>query len=142
MFRENDDIESVECYHLEDFEAFQKDLTLVNSVTMSMDGWNSGTTNNVWTYYGALRYSLSEKIVLVDNEEKELEIISDLDCPEDTVLEGTGDFAVVLLEKVNWDSKTQVFERHPVLYIYCPISDQDDPIEGIYQELTKENYHE
>lgn len=136
VFRENDNIESVECYHLEDADSFQKDLTLTNRVIMSMDGFNSGSTNNVWTYYGALRYSLSESIVLVDTDGSEMEKISDLESYDDTLLETTGDYAVVLLEKVNWDSKEGIFERHPSLYIFCPISENEDPVDKIYNELT------
>ena len=141
VFRENDDIESVECYHLEDYESFQKDLTLTNNVIMSMDGSNRGTTNNVWTYYGEIRYSLTEKIILVDDDGVELERISDLDAVEGTILEGMGLYAIVLLEKVIWDSKEKIFERHPSMYIYCPVSDQEDPADRLYKEL-KEQYHE
>ena len=40
VFLENDVINGVECYHKEDLEQFQEDLTLENIVRMSLKGTN------------------------------------------------------------------------------------------------------
>ena len=116
---ENDDINSVECYHKNDLEIFQKDLTLRNFVAMNLDGSNRGDTNNVWTYYGNLTFSLSEAIILVDNNDEIVEKISELENPNETILEVSNQYAVVLLEKVNLDTKNvNNVNRDLVLYIY------------------------
>lgn len=136
VFLENDNIEGVECYHREDLEQFQEDLTLTNFVSMSINGYNNGETNNVWTYYGNLTYSLSEAIILVDENDEVLEEVSKLENPESTTVETPNNYAVVLLEKVNWISETKSISRHPILFIYCPIGTSEE--ENKYQQVIDE----
>lgn len=132
VFSENDEIDEVECYHLEDLEEFQRDVSPSNNVNMSLLGNSVGEICNVWTYYGGLDYSLTEKIVLTGKENEELEVISELtpsdDMPYSSVINPSS-YQVVLIERVKWDSSKDEFGRHPHLYIYCPIS-AEGPVEG------------
>ena len=136
VFLENDVINGVECYHKEDLEQFQEDLTLENIVRMSLKGTNRGITNNVWTYYGNLSYSLSESILLVDEDDTTIEEISNIQNTNKTVLETPNDWAIVLIEKVMWDTVEEKLERNPVLFIYCP-TDGDLEAEK-YIEMARE----
>lgn len=143
VFLENDNIEGVECYHKEDLEQFQQDLTLTNFVSMSIKGNNNGETNNVWTYYGNVTYSLSEAIILVDENDEVLEEISKLENPEQTILETPDDYAVVLLERVSWESENEIITREPVLFIYCPepgeaLSAEEERYQQVYNDLKNE----
>lgn len=142
VFQENDNIESVEVYHPEDRDAFQTDLRLFNNVTLSMTGTNEGSVMNVWTYYGDVQFSLTEKTVLVDENGELLETISELDNSEmPSVLNSPEDFAIILLEKTEWkgSDKEKKFERHPSLYIYCPLS--DDAEENVKEEKYNDVYN-
>lgn len=141
VFLENDDVRGVECYHLEDQEQFKQDLTLTNFVKININGYNEGETNNVWTYYGNLTYSLSEAIILVDENDDVLEEISKIENNKNTILDTPNEYAVVLLERVNWDSESKTVTREPVLYIYCPISleeQEDDKYDEIINKIKLE----
>ena len=141
VFLENDEIDGVECYHKEDLEQFQKDLTLLNDVRMTIDGTNSGLTNNVWTYYGNITYSLSENICLYDADGVLIEEISKLENEKETVVEKPNDYVITLLERVEWDSSESLIHREPKLYIYCPVvyeEDEPDKYENLYNELKSE----
>lgn len=148
VFQENDNIESVEVYHPEDRDAFQSDLKLFNDVTLSMAGTNEGSIMNVWTYYGDVQFSLTEKTVLLDENGELLETISDLDNSDTpSILNSSEDFAIILLEKTQWKSseKERKFERHPCLYIYCPFSDnveeniKEEKFNDVYNRLSDSN---
>lgn len=142
VFLENDNVENVQCYHLEDLEQFQEDLTLHNFVEIQLKGANRGQTNNVWTYYGNMSYSLSETINLVaDNDGEILEEISNVQNDEKSILETPDDYVVVLHEIVSWDSDDENLTRELALLIYCPIQsepDEEDPYEDLYNELKSE----
>ena len=140
VFLENDDIEGVECYHPEDIEQFQEDLTLTNFVKMTIGGSNEGETNNIWTYYGNVTYSLSEAIILVDDQDEIIEEISKIENDEPTIVESRNHYAVVLRERVSWNAQSKAPTRETVLYIYCPVSveTEEDKYKGIYQEIKEE----
>lgn len=135
VFMENDNVESVECFHPEDIESFQNTLKLVNDVKMWADGKNIGQTNNVWTYYGDMRYSLSETIVLLDKNDQLLEEISKLENNEPTTVNDPTSYAVVFLEKVKWNSEKAEYSRTQELYIYCPISLETPPETSKYDKV-------
>jgi len=147
VFSENDEIEEVECYHQEDIQEFQRDISPKNDVKMSLTGASVGSICNVWTYYGGVEYTLTEKIVLLGKDGEELEVISELnpslDAPYSIVINPSS-YQVVLIERVNWDSSTGEFGRHPHLYIYCPITGEgldeseareDAKFNNIYNQL-------
>jgi len=108
---------------------------------MTIDGTNSGLTNNVWTYYGNITYSLSENICLYDADGVLIEEISKLENEKETVVEKPNDYVITLLERVEWDSSESLIHREPKLYIYCPVvyeEDEPDKYENLYNELKSE----
>lgn len=135
VFNENDFIDSVDCYHKNDLEAFQKDMTIKNEVKMFINGQNIGHTTNVFTYYGSLTYGLSEAINLYDENGQVLEDISNFDNPDETVVDIPNDYCVVVLERVDWDSDKKEFSRKPHMYIYCPESDEADEYADIKNKI-------
>lgn len=139
VFLENDNIMGVECYHQEDIDQFQDDLTLVNNVKMFLNGHNEGTLNNIWTYYGNTSYSFSEKIVLCDDEGNKIEDISTTEAEEPTTIFTPNEWVVTLYEVVNWNSENEgeKLTRETKLYIYCPMSskEEDDDYSDIYNEI-------
>jgi len=145
VFMENDDIKSVDIFHIEDIESFQETFTLVNDVKMWKTGKNIGQTNNVWTYYGDITYSLSESILLLDEYDQTLEVISKLENNVPTTVNDPNSYAVVFLEKVNWNSEKKEYSRDQKLSIYCPISleTSSDPeknkYDKIYNNIKKES---
>lgn len=141
VFSENDKIDGVTCYYREEREEFEKDLTLENFVEMSLTGINHGKTNNIWTYYGNLTYSLTEKILLINENGETEEEISKLEPEFQTILEEPDDFAVVLKETVEWDTRVGTdVKRELNMYIYCPESSEEeqDPYETAYNRLKEE----
>jgi hypothetical protein len=58
-----------------------------------------------------------------------------------SVLNSPEDFAIILLEKTEWkgSDKEKKFERHPSLYIYCPLS--DDAEENVKEEKYNDVYN-
>lgn len=136
VFMENDNVESVDCYHLEDLDQFQNDLKMSNNIDMIVGDKHSGNINNVWTYYGDIEYSYSENIRLVDKNNNIVENISNLESDHDTFVTSERDWVVTLVEKVNW-GETDDVERHLGLYIYCPYSSEPDPTENIYNQIKR-----
>lgn len=126
VFSENDNVEGVECYHKEDLETFQSDMTIKNETKIYLSGKNSGKITNVFTYYGSLSYALSESINLYDDEDNVLEDISNIEAETETIVDIPTDYCVVLLEVVEWNSETGKHEKQPKLYIYCPESSEDE----------------
>lgn len=136
VFMENDNVESVDCYHLEDLDQFQNDLKMINNIDMVVGDKHSGNINNVWTYYGDIEYSYSENIRLIDKNNNIVENISNLESEHDTFVTSERDWVVTLVEKVNW-GETDDVERHLGLYIYCPYSSEPDPTENIYNQIKR-----
>ena len=140
VFQENDNIENVECYHLEDKEQFEKDLSPTNIVMLNLDGSNSGEIHNYFTYYGGVEHDLLEQIHLYDNDELHTEI-SSINGTGVSYLEDPKDFTVILVETTTWDtSKERTAETETKLMIYCPApgegySDEDAKFKGIYNEI-------
>lgn len=140
VFRENDNISSVECYHSEDIEQFEQDLQPVNIVIMNLDGSNSGEIHNFFTYYGGVEHDLLEKIQLYNGDDLHTDI-SNIDGTGTSRLEDTKDYTVILVEKTTWDTSEKtapVVEN--ILYIYCPLSaegidETDLRYQGIYNEI-------
>ena len=137
VFHENDDVEGVECYHLDDREEFEKDLSLVTNVSVSLEGWSTGLKYNVWTYYGLVNYSLKENINLVGNSEEDfIEEITPEFNSDETLIENPADYVITLLEKVEWDTrKNNVEKRELNLCIYCPISIDGETPDDKYKEI-------
>lgn len=135
VFHENDNVESVICYHIDEAEEFQNDLKLTNEVNMYITGKSSGVVNNVWTYYGGMQYSLSEYIRLLEENGTLIEDISKIENDEVSLLYNLKEYVVVLLEKVSWETPGNL-TREQVLYIYCPESlDEGDPEEDRYDRV-------
>ena len=142
VFSENDKIDGVTCYYKEEKEEFEKDLTLENFVEMSVSGINHGKTNNIWTYYGNITYSLTEKILLINENNEVEEEISNIDPTYPTTIDDDSDFAVVLREVVEWDSREgNDVKRTLNMFIYCPEfseTEEEDPYENAYNRLKEE----
>ena len=139
---ENDNVNNVVCYHPDELEEFQKDLTLKNEIKLSMEGLNVGSVNDIFTYYGEIEYVVSRSTKLFGINGEEEETIDEY-FPDGTsrVIEPK-EYAVVLIEKVDWDSEEKKITRNDTLYIYCPISDihfpEPDRFDGIYNQLKEE----
>lgn len=132
----------VECYHLEDKEVFEKDMKAKNEVVMSTNGSNSGTIMNFWTYYGGMKFNLSENIILIDNDGNKVEDISVIENDADAEIEDIKNYQIILKETLEWDSQEKQPERKLGLYIFCPVSDQitepdyeDEKFAKIYNEI-------
>ena len=101
---------------------------------------------NVWTYYGDVQFSLTEKIELLDDNGEVLETISEVDGDSPSILHNPNDYAVILKETTDWvGDKERKFERHAQLYIYCPKSDdadenaKDERYSDVYNRLSGED---
>lgn len=137
---ENDDIESVDCYHTEDLDQFQLDMQMTNTINMTLGGKHSGAVNNVWTYYGNIEYKYHEGINLFDKDGNVVEPVSNIDTgPEETYVASPEDWVVTLVEKVNWGDGDSV-ERHLGLYIYCPHSSEVYDDNDIYNQIKNGGY--
>ena len=136
VFMENDNVESVDCYHLEDLDQFQNDLSMNNNIDMIVGGKHIGSINNVWTYYGDIEYSYSESIRLLDKNNNVIDDISNIESNHETFVASEKDWVVTLVERVNW-GETDDVERHLGLYIYCPHSSEPDPTENIYNQIKR-----
>lgn len=136
VFMENDDVSSVECYHLEDREQFQQDLTFNNSISLRLKKGHSGTINNVFTYYGEIEYSYSEDFNLYDSKGNIIENISKIDSNYDTTIMSKNDWVVTLTEVVEWDDEnSDEVNRTTTLYIYCPESSEEFEYQSVYDEV-------
>lgn len=148
VFRENDNVENVECYHLEDKEQYELDLAPTNIVMLNLDGSNSGEVHNYFTYYGGVEHDLLEQIHLYDGEELHTEI-STIDGEGRSYLENPNDYTIILTETTTWDTSTEEGKIPTVeikLMIYCPVpgegyNEEDLKFKGIYNEIKAgENY--
>ena len=139
VFRENDDVTDVECYHSEDVEQFGIDLSPQNIAIMNLDGSNSGEAVSFYTYYGEVEHDLLEEIMLFDGDDLHTEI-SKIEGSGTSKLVDENDYTVILVERTKWDSKASVADLTTTLMIYCPypadgISDEDLRFQGIYNEI-------
>lgn len=121
-FNENDGIEDVDVYFKEDGELFGEELVLVNDVKAQLKGPSEGKSNNVFTYYGEVDYSLSEFVKLMDGE-KVIEDITNVDQLDMPTTVNRSMFAIVLVEAVEW--KNGASSKKPKLYVYCPQESKD-----------------
>ena len=131
VFEENDNIANVDCYHAEDIIDFEKDITATNTIDMLLgvadtQGPHHGSVDNMYTYYGDINRALHESILLKDADGETLEEISGFSSGEYSLLNNPADWAVIVVEKVEWDSKDNSFSRTARLIIYCPINDEDE----------------
>ena len=73
---------------------------------------------------------------------QEVEVIDSYHPNGKTKLLEPKEYAVVLIEKVEWDSGEKTLTRSDVLYIYCPVSDVQQPepdrFDDIYVQLKNE----
>lgn len=130
VFLENDNLETVECYHREELDAFQHDTKPINIVNINLDGSSSGEVTNVWTYYGDIKMFLKEEIRLVRKDSSVEEDISIIENPNDSIVGNIDDYVVLLRELVTWDTTTSSNTTRKVnLLIYCPKSDDPEEIE-------------
>lgn len=137
---ENDNVESVDCYHLEDLDQFQLDMEMSNNINMTVGGSHSGDINNVWTYYGNIEYKYHESINLLDKTGNVVEPVSNIDTgPDATFVVSQDDWVVTLVEKVNWGDGDKV-ERKLGLYIYCPHSYETYDDDEIYNQIKNGGY--
>jgi hypothetical protein len=122
VFNENDSVENVDVYFKEDADLFGEDITLVNEVKAYLDKPSSGKSNNVFTYYGEVEYSLSEFVRLYRGEEV-LEEVTNVDQLDRSSSVNPAMFAIVLIEAVEWVDGKLI--KRPHLYIYCPQESKD-----------------
>ena len=145
VFRENDNVENVECYHLEDKEQFETDLSPTNIVMMNMDGSNSGEVHNYFTYYGGVEHDLLEQIHLYDGDELHTEI-SNIEGTGKSFLENDSEYTIILIEVTKWNTSEKELTVENTLMIYCPepgegYTEEDLKFKGIYNEIKAgENY--
>jgi hypothetical protein len=123
VFTENDGVEDVDIYFLEDSELFEQDLTLKNEVNVYLNSPSKGSSNNVFTYYGEIDFSLSEFVRLYDGETL-LEEITRIDLSESPSKLNDSMYAVVLIERLKWEDGK--LARHLKLHIYCPKSSEGE----------------
>jgi hypothetical protein len=123
VFNENDGVEDVDIYFLEDSELFEKDLTLKNEVNAYLNSPSTGSSNNVFTYYGEIDFSLSEFVKLYDGETL-LEEITRIDLADKFTKVNESMFAVVLVERLKWEDGK--LAKHLKLHIYCPKSSEGE----------------
>lgn len=137
VFMENDDVQTVECYHAEDLDQFQLDLKMGTKIEMVLGDKHSGNLNNVWTYYGNIEYSYNENIKLIKDESVE-EDISNIESGHDTFVAEPNDWVVTLVEKVSWgdynDDESTNIKRETTLFIYCPVNSEPEPFENLYRQ--------
>lgn len=141
VFEENDNIDRVECYHKYDIEELKKDLMLKNTIHININGSSAGTTMSTWSYYGAVEFSLSEEVLLT-NDESVIEVISDFNNTSETYFYNENEYAVILVEITNWKTPGEI-KKEDVLYIYCPKDideTSDNHYEEIYQDIKGGNY--
>ena len=122
VFNENENINGAHIYFKEDAIQFENDLVLVNEVKAQLKGNSTGKSNNVFTYYGEIDYSLSEFVKLYDGELL-LEDITHIDRQMERSRVNPTSWAVVLIEKVQWESGE--ITRESQLFIYCPHESED-----------------
>lgn len=138
---ENDNISNVWCYHPEEKADFEKDLTLKNEIKISLAGLNAGSIYNIFTYHGDIDYMVSRSTKLFNEKGDVEEEIDDFSPIGNSKIVEPTEYAVVMLEKVEWDSGEKKLERTDTLYIYCPVTGEPpepDRFEGIYTQLKDE----
>lgn len=137
VFMENDNVEEVLCYQKEDLETFEEDLTLTTEIHVHFNGNSQGSYSDVWTYYGGVEWSLSEiSDFNRDNGDPVEDITNSISNTKSTI--NPEEYQVILIEKTNWDTNTKEYTKKDTLYIYCPISDenQDDyKYSDVYNEI-------
>lgn len=137
VFEENDNIDSVNCYHKEDIGEIRKDLHLRNNVRCDINGSSKGELMSTWSYYGAVEFALSEKIYLVEGESI-LEVISEVETGgEESYFYDEKDYAVILLETTKWETPGNL-KKEDVLYIYCPKSLDETGDADEYADIYKQ----
>lgn len=135
VFDENESIDDVICYHIDDYEEFQKDLKLENKVKLYFNGNNEGIITDVWTYYGEVYHSLSEDISLYGDDEKIFPVeISKIENAEPTYLSNINSYAVILHEITEWKTSEKI-DKKRILFIYCPVSLEEEPQEDRYDKI-------
>ena len=122
VFNENDSVEDVNIYFKEDADLFGEDLILVNDVKAQLKGPSEGKSNNVFTYYGEVDYSLSEFVKLMDGD-KVLEEVTNVDQIDAATTINQSMFAIVLIERVEW--KDAKISKKAEMYVYCPQESKD-----------------
>lgn len=127
VFDENDNIGTVDFFFMDGVEDFEQELTLENRVTVNLDGTTEGQTNDVFTYYGNLKISLSEFVSLYKGDDL-INKITEIDNRErPTELVDKKDFAVVLVETTKFTQnkgEEGTYEVSDVLRIYCPVMEE------------------
>lgn len=149
VFRENDEIEDVQCYHAEDAEQFGIDLAPQNIVIMNTNGGHSGESVSFFTYYGEVEHDLLEQIILYEGEEVHTEI-SKIDGTGRSKILDVNDYIVILVERTVWDNSTpdsNILTLQRTLMIYCPISgdglsEEDLKFQGIYNDIKADESYE
>lgn len=129
VFKENDNIENIQCYFRNELNDFQHDLRLFNKIKIYTDGKSIGSIANVFTYYGQINFSLSEETTLLNrNKDVEdiIETITNIDNSEvDSLVYDPEEFEVVLFETLTWNTPGTP-SRKVELYIFCPENSPED----------------
>ena len=133
VFRENDTVSNIQCYFKPELKEFQHDLQLFNNIKMYVDGHSIGSTMSVFTYYGQMNFSLSERTELLErtpNGDESVELITDIDNSEiDSVVYDPNEYEVILYEVLTWNTPDKPV-RTTNLFIYCPADSPEDEIEN------------
>ena len=133
VFRENDTVSNIQCYFKSELKEFQHDLQLFNNIKMYVDGHSIGSTMSVFTYYGQMNFSLSERTELLErtpNGDESVELITDIDNSEtDSVVYDPNEYEVILYEVLTWNTPDKPV-RTTNLFIYRPEDSPEDEIEN------------
>jgi len=116
-FDDTDD-EAVNIYFKEDSELFENDLTITNVNAINITGPSTGTYKGTYTYTENLDYIINEKTDLMFNGEI-VETLVDIHSDERTLLDSEVDWAVVVVETINYGEGD--YTRTPKLYVYIPV---------------------
>ena len=119
VFRENDNIEDVQCYHKDELDDFQKDLELSRDITIYSSGDSKGYDIASFTYYGEKDQKGNEIV------KSELVNIDNSGIP--SLVFDPKEYQVILLETTSWNSPDP-FQIHRRLFIYCPEENKENDI--------------
>jgi len=119
-FEENENIKEVFSYFKNDLTDFEEDLKLKKYIYVDKNFEKSFIkVENVFSYYGAVNFSLDEKTMFL-NEGEIIEEITSIETGEKSSLEDPLDYAIIVLERLEWNGGKEE-NRDCEIFIFCPI---------------------
>lgn len=137
VFEENDDINDVGVYFKNELENFETDITFENEVMITLGKSSEGIMYDHFTYYGDIDYSASENYKLIDSNNNEVQDISSYNPGINSKVIDSDDYAVVLIETVEWDSEGNI-SKTASMKIYAPVEFEEFEYQDVYNQV-KEN---